>query len=57
MGAESFKELKRHVGHKIVCVSYSYGEKNDIENVSIECETCSEVLFDYDNDEESEDDG
>ena len=54
MGAESFKELKRHIGHRIVCVSYSYGKKNDIENVSIECETCSEVLFDYDNDEENE---
>jgi len=45
MGAESFKELKRHIGHKIVCVWY--GENNNIKNVAIECETCGEVLLDY----------
>lgn len=57
MGADSFKELKRHVGHKIVCVTYGTpAEKHKgkiifpkIWNVAIECEDCNEVLMDYDN--------
>ena len=40
------KKLFRHRGHKIVCVSY--GQYNDPENVAIECETCSEVILDFD---------
>jgi len=47
MGANSFKELKRHLGHKIVCACYG----KPIQNVSIECEDCNEVLFDYDKEE------
>jgi len=58
MSADSYKELKRHVGHKIVCVSYGnppwkISDKNPIcANVAIECETCNEVLLDYDKEEQ-----
>lgn len=54
MGSHSFKDLKRHIGHKIVCVSY--GGTDGIWNVAIECETCNEVLldFDYESEEEAE---
>ena len=45
MTVRNYQDLKRHVGHTIVCVRY--GEAN----VSIECETCGEVLFDYDREE------
>jgi len=48
MSAINFEDLKAHIGHKIVCVSY---EKKEIENVAIECETCNEVLMDYDKEE------
>ena len=43
MAAHSFEDLKNHVGHKIVCVGYG----NPIENVAVECETCGEVLQDF----------
>ncbi len=46
MSAFNYDELKRHVGHKIVCVTYGEGQ-----NVAIECEDCNEVLLDYDKDE------
>jgi len=50
MGAHDFDDLLRHYGHKIVCVTY--GEKGGniggADNVAIECETCNEVLMDYD---------
>lgn len=42
----SFNDLKRHIGHDIVCVSYGYGDS--VANVAIECESCSEVLLDFD---------
>lgn len=46
MSATDYKDLKRHIGHKIVCVGY--GEKKNPVNVAVECETCYEVLLDYD---------
>lgn len=49
MSAFNYKELRRHVGHKIVCVEYANGV-----NVAIECEDCNEVLLDYDRDEEED---
>lgn len=49
MSAFNYEELKRHVGHNIVCVSYGNGE-----NVAVECETCNEVLLDYDQDNDEE---
>lgn len=52
MSAWDYKELVHHVGHDLVCVSYADGE-----NVAVECETCNEVLFDYDRpNKESEED-
>lgn len=38
-----FEELKRHIGHFIVCVSYGIDE---IVDVALECQTCHEVLYD-----------
>lgn len=49
MSAFNYEELKRHVGHKIVCVAY--GDPEEPANVAIECEDCGEVLLDYDRDE------
>jgi len=37
-----YEDLILHVGHKIVITTYE-----DI-NVAIECETCNEVLLDFD---------
>ena len=57
MGAYSFDDLMHHVGHKIVCVTYSadYGngelKEGDIWNVAVECEDCNTVLMDYNWDE------
>ena len=48
MSASNFKELKQHIGHDIVCVGYGNC------NVAIECETCCEVLLDYDKKESDE---
>ena len=36
--------LKEHVGHRIECVTY--GEHDIVWNISLECETCAEVLLD-----------
>jgi len=44
MSVTNFKELKNHIEHKIVCVSYG----KPIQNAAIECEDCNEVLLDYD---------
>ena len=47
MSVCNFEDLKAHIGHRIVCVSY---EKDKyIYNVAVECETCNEVLVDFDN--------
>lgn len=43
MSVNNYKDLLVHKNHKIVCVTYG---KDD--NVSIECETCNEVLVSYD---------
>jgi len=46
MAVSSFEELRAHIGHEIVCVRY--GDEEDADNVAVECETCGEVLFDFD---------
>lgn len=38
-----YYQLRTHIGHDIVCVRYG---KNT--NVSIECETCMEVILSID---------
>lgn len=40
-----FEELRRHIGHSVVVVSYGDTEPW---NVAIECESCGEVLLDFD---------
>jgi predicted RNA-binding Zn-ribbon protein involved in translation (DUF1610 family) len=39
-----YKDVMRHFGHDIVVTNYHN------ENVAIECETCNEVLLDFDKD-------
>lgn len=39
----SREKLLPHVGHNVVCVGYG---KDELVNISIECEDCNEVLFD-----------
>jgi len=51
MAVMTFEELTEHIGHHIVCVGYGLNEQ-EIQNVAIECETCSEVLLDYDKEQE-----
>lgn len=46
----NFNELLKHTGHKIVIATYGQEvayEEVEITNVAIECETCYEVLTDY----------
>jgi len=52
MSVGNYKDLKSHVGHDIVCVTY--GTKKDISNVAVECETCCVVLMSYDRFEDAE---
>jgi hypothetical protein len=47
MSVHTFEELMKHKGHKIVCVTYG-NKQSGIVNVALECETCYEVLLDYD---------
>ena len=67
MGAHSYKDLVRHIGHKIVCVGYGSLDSDfsddmssakivDFHNAAIECETCNEVLLDFDKIQELEED-
>ena len=54
MGVSNFKELVQHYGHKIVCVGYGKDAvlgRYYFQGVAIECETCNEVLLDYDKEE------
>ena len=39
----SSDSLMQHVGHKVVIVTYGASI-----NVSLECETCNEVIIDFD---------
>jgi hypothetical protein len=43
MSIHSYRELIPHVGHDIVCVTYG----DNAVNVALECETCEEILIDY----------
>jgi hypothetical protein len=54
MGASNYKELLAHAGHQIAVVSYGpeHEHENDPANAAVECETCNEVLLDYDREPE-----
>lgn len=47
MSANSYPDLIGHYGHEVVVARYT-DQNNDVANVSIECETCYEVLTSYD---------
>lgn len=46
MGAYSYQDLRRHVGHRMVCVAY--GDVDSPANVAVECEDCHEVIISFD---------
>lgn len=59
MGVHTFDDLKAHIGHELVCVGYGdvliknkkgklVAGSGPLCNVAIECETCNEVLLDFD---------
>lgn len=54
MSADSYEELRKHIGHEVAVVCYGQ-EGEDPENVAIECETCNEVLLSYDKEEDEDD--
>ena len=44
---DSFEQMKFHIGHRVTIVGY--GPTNtELANVSMECETCGEVLLSFD---------
>lgn len=43
MAVDNYADMLRHAGHDVTVVTYAQGE-----NVAVECETCGEVLVDYD---------
>ena len=47
MAIYKYDDLIAHKGHKIVCVTYGSYNNPDV-NVAIECETCCEVIMDFD---------
>jgi hypothetical protein len=51
MTAIDFDDLVRHYGHDVNVVTYGRSSGKDADNVAVECETCGEVLFDYDKEE------
>ena len=51
MSADSFKQLIRHLGHDI-SVRYHGVAGGEKVNVAVECDTCHEILLDFDNEEE-----
>ena len=52
MGVSSFRDLASHYGHKIAVVVYGGdGNIGGAVNAAVECETCHEVLLDFDVDE------
>ena len=53
MSADTFQELNRHYGHKVVVTRYAMAVGDPV-NVAIECQDCSEVLLDYDREEDSD---
>jgi len=57
MSASNISELKRHIGHKIVCIGYAMQNKKSgkrqsgWQNVAVECEDCNEVLMSFEKEE------
>jgi hypothetical protein len=53
MSSLGFSDLCRHIGHKIECVGYLNAD-NAVQNCSIECMDCAEVLLDFERGDEPE---
>ena len=47
MSAQNYSDLAVHFGHSLTVALYGEGD-----NIAIECEECSEVLLDFDNEDE-----
>jgi hypothetical protein len=47
MSAQNYGDLAVHFGHDLTVALYGEGD-----NIAIECEECSEVLLDFDNEDE-----
>jgi len=45
MGVYDYQSLRAHYGHRIVCAGY--GTAPNFDNIALECETCGEVLVDF----------
>lgn len=54
MSATNYNDLRRHIGHNIVCVCYADRTDKSVDpyNVSVECTDCNEVLLSYDKEED-----
>ena len=53
MSVASFQDIMDHVGHDVVATFYGLeGKRENAENATIECETCGEILVQYDKDED-----
>lgn len=51
MSAYSYDALRRHEGHTISCLRYGTDDSTMAMlpiNIALECETCDELLLDYD---------
>ena len=49
MAVSNYKELRAHWGHEIQVAVYAIDA-----NVAVECLDCNEILFDFDNEKEEE---
>ena len=47
MSVHNYRELARHAGHTIECAIYG-----DDDNAALECMDCSEILVDFNAEEE-----
>ena len=53
MTVDNFEELIAHNGHDVNLTFFGLnGKIENAENVAIACDTCCEVLFDYDKEED-----
>lgn len=54
MSVQNFTDLLQHYGHEVVIAKYEVVQnqktdnKNEVQNVAIECVDCSDVLLDFD---------
>jgi acetyl-CoA carboxylase carboxyltransferase component len=54
VSATKFEELYKHYAHNVVVARYA-GLDGEVVGVAVECQECQEVLLDYDNEKEGDD--